>query len=285
MSILNSGDLASLNSSVQADDVDNFSSAGVVITGTWVGTLTFEGSLDGTNFKTMLAVLLDGSNMAATTTGNNSYIISTCGLKSVRVKMTAYTSGTATIVIQGAKSQSFMSTIAMLRGGTDGTRIGNVSDRLKVDTAFSTTQSTSTAIIKLYYDDMNVANGGVARDTSITTSYTTIYNKSGAGLIYGFSVSFEGNIIGADEFLLKFTVDSLVIAEISTADIGTNALYALGADGDVQILGWQVANNNVMFKAPGGGGVRYNATVKIEIKKVTGSSKRFRAGLIGLTKE
>lgn len=171
-----------------------------------------------------------------------------------------------------------------IMGATDATKIGNTGDRLKVESAFSTSISTIPGISKLYYDDMNASNGGVARDTQITTAYTTIYNKSGLGLIFGFSVSFEGNILGSDEFILKFTVDSLVVAEISTSDIGTNALYNLGTAQDAIILGWQTVNNNVMFKAPAGG-VRYNTSVKIEIKKASGSNKRFRAGLIGLTKE
>lgn len=285
MAILNSGDIIALNGTVQADDVDNFPSAAVLVTGTWVGTLTFEGSTDGTNFKTMLAILLDGSNMVSSTTGNNSFLISTSGLKTVRLKMTAYTSGTATVLIQGAKSQAFLNTIAMLRGATDGTKVGNVSDRLKVDATFSTTTTTVPGIVKLAYDDMNVANGGVARGTAITTAYTTIYNRSGNGYIFGFSVSFEGNIVGADEFMLKFTVDSLVVAEISTADVGTNALYAAGSDLDALIWGFQTANNNLMFKAPGNGAVKYASSVQIQIKKVSGSNKQFRAGIIGLTKE
>lgn len=172
-----------------------------------------------------------------------------------------------------------------LLGGTDATVIGNTGDRLKVDAAFSGSVTTVPSIVKLKYDDMNVANGGVARGTAISTSYTTIYNYSGTGSIFGFSVSFEGNILGADEFILKFTVDGLVVAEISTNDIGTNSLYAAGADGDALIWGFQTANNNVMFKAPGNGALKYATSVQIQIKKASGSNKQFRAGVIALTKE
>lgn len=172
-----------------------------------------------------------------------------------------------------------------LLGGTDATPIGNTGDKLKVDATFSTGATTVPGIVKLAYDDMNATTGGVARGTAITTSYTTIYNRSGTGYIFGFSVSFEGNIIGADEFILKFSVDGLTVAEISTADVGTNALYAAGSDGDALIWGFQTANNNLMFKAPGNGAVRYGTSVQIQIKKASGSNKQFRAGVIGLTKE
>ncbi len=172
-----------------------------------------------------------------------------------------------------------------LLGGTDATVIGNNGDRLKVDTLLSSTVSSIPGINKLYYDDMNVANGGVARGSAISTTYSTVYNRSGTGLIFGFTISFEGNILGADEFIIKFTVDSLVIAEISTLDIGTNSIYDLGSDSDANLIGWQTNANNVLFKSPGNAGVRYNSTVKIEIKKASGSNKQFRAGLMSLTKE
>lgn len=172
-----------------------------------------------------------------------------------------------------------------LVGGTDGTLIGNTSDRLKVETTLATNISTTSGINKLYFDDMNASNGGVARDTAITTNYTTIYNRNGSGLVFGFTISFEGNIIGADAFIIKFTIDSLVIAEINTIDIGTNSLYNLGSNGDSNLLSFQVNSNNVLFKSPANSGVRYNSSIKIEIKKDSGSNKKFRAGLISLTKE
>lgn len=172
-----------------------------------------------------------------------------------------------------------------VKGGTDGTKIGNSGDKLKVESSVSTSVSTVQSISKLSYDDMNASNGGVARGTAINTTYTTIYSKNSSGFIFGFTVSFEGNIIGADEFILKFTVDSLVVAEISTVDIGTNAIYAAGSELDALMWGFQVANNNITFKTPGNGGLRYNSTVQIQIKKASGSNKQFRAGVIALTKE
>lgn len=161
----------------------------------------------------------------------------------------------------------------------------NTEGRVKVETVFSSSISTVPGIVKLAYDDMNASNGGVARDTAITTSYTTVYNRSGSGLLFGFCISFEGNIFGADEFIVKFTVDSLVVAEISTLDIGTNSIYNMGAGGDAALLGWQTDSNNVLFKPPGHAGIKYGSSIKIEIKKASGANKKFRAGIVSLTKE
>lgn len=285
MSILNTGTAGALNATVDATSLDSIGSVSALITGTWVGTITFQGSLDGSVFFDMLALNLSTNALISTTTANGSFLINSFGLKAVRVKATSYTSGTLTATFQSASGIAFQNTLAAIQGNSDGTKIGNTGDRLKVESTIATTITTTPAIIKLAYDDMNASTGGVARGTAISTTYTTIYNRSGTGQIFGFTVSFEGNIIGADEFILKFTVDSLVVAEISTADIGTNALYAMGSDGDALIFGWQTANNNVMFKTPGSGGIKYSSTVKIEIKKASGSNKQFRAGLIGLTKE
>lgn len=285
MSILSTGTIGALNATLDATSLDSVGSTSILITGTWVGTATFQGSLDGTTFVDMLGVQISNAQITSTTAANGSFLINTFGLKTLRVKMTAYSSGTATVTMQSANGLAFQNVLAVMSGATDSTRIGNNGDRLKVDAAFASTVTTVPGIVKLAYDDMNASNGGVARGTAITTSYTTIYNRSGAGYVFGFSVSFEGNIIGADEFILKFIVDGLTVAEISTADIGTNALYAAGSDGDALIWGFQTANNNLMFKAPGTGALRYASTVQIQIKKASGSNKQFRAGVIGLTKE
>lgn len=285
MASLESGTIAALNGTVSSSGLDNFGTAGIIVTGTWVGTLTIEGSLDGTNFLSMFGQSMTTNVIKSTTTVNDQLLVNVAGLKALRLKMSAYTSGTATVTIQANAAVILQRSMATLIGATDGTQIGNNGDKMKVEATFSTGVTTVPGIVKLAYDDMNVANGGVARGTAISTTYTTIYNRSGAGYIFGFSVSFEGNIIGADEFILKFTVDSLVVAEISSADIGTNALYAAGSDGDALIWGFQTANNNVMFKTPGQGGLKYGSTVQIQIKKASGSNKQFRAGVIALTKE
>ena len=72
-----------------------------VLTGTWVGTVSFEGSAD--DGSTWIALLAGGlkpvdSLYAVTTTANGTFVISNVGgLTHVRVKMSLYTSGTATV--------------------------------------------------------------------------------------------------------------------------------------------------------------------------------------------
>jgi hypothetical protein len=70
-------------------------SVGLQITGTWVGQLEFEASTDGTNYQS-----IEASNGTATvnaTTGNDIYILPGAGYAKVRVRASAWTSGTANI--------------------------------------------------------------------------------------------------------------------------------------------------------------------------------------------
>lgn len=84
-------------------DGDHFSFS---ISGTWVGTLVFQGSLDGTNWFPMTMQNLNSAVVAAssiTSTGtdvNGGYTkVVGHGLLYVRGNMTAYTSGTSNIWI------------------------------------------------------------------------------------------------------------------------------------------------------------------------------------------
>lgn len=164
-----------------------------------------------------------------------------------------------------------------------GTEVGTAANPLAVTSPVAV--GNVSAVNKYYIDDMNAANGGVARGSAISTTYVTTYSKSGSGLLFGFSISFEGNLLGADEFIIKLTMDGTIAFEISTSDVGTAALFGFGTNGDAQTLGIQVANNNFVFKMPEQAAFRYNSTIAIAIKKVGGSTKQFRAGVVTLTKE
>jgi len=138
------GNLTALNSTVSTSVLDGLGTAGIIILGTWVGTITFQGSIDGTNWVSMPAQPLTGGVIGSTTAANGSFRVNVTGLQSVRVLMSAYTSGTANVVIECTAEAGFIRTLSTLTGGTDGSQIGNTGDRLKVDATFS---GTSTAVM------------------------------------------------------------------------------------------------------------------------------------------
>lgn len=78
------------------------SGATVQITGTWVGTITFEGTVDGTNYSSINGVFASSSTPKPTATANGIYRITPSGMASFRANMTAFTSGTAVISIRAS---------------------------------------------------------------------------------------------------------------------------------------------------------------------------------------
>lgn len=70
------------------------------VTGTFTGTLTFEGSLDGTNWFAVTGNALSNTSSTtnvATTTTAGAFRFNTVGIQQLRLRMSAYTSGTATV--------------------------------------------------------------------------------------------------------------------------------------------------------------------------------------------
>lgn len=74
----------------------------VDVRGTWVGTLTFQGTVDGTNWLSINAFPQAGGISVTTTTGNGDWYIDPTGYLQVRAEFTAYTSGTVTVAMEGS---------------------------------------------------------------------------------------------------------------------------------------------------------------------------------------
>lgn len=96
-----SGSLAALNQTVVLA-LNGQSAASVQLSGTWVGTVTFEGSNDGTNWTSVNAVADSTSQPQPTTTVNGLYRLTPGGLMQLRANMTAFTSGSATVSMRAS---------------------------------------------------------------------------------------------------------------------------------------------------------------------------------------
>ena len=95
------GTLTALNTLVNLP-INDVSSAYARISGTWVGTIQFQGSVDGVTFVPLTAVQGGQTNAytaAGFTTNGGVRIALSAGFTSIQAVMTAYTSGTATVVI------------------------------------------------------------------------------------------------------------------------------------------------------------------------------------------
>ena len=100
-------------------NVANQGSIGIQITGTWAGTITFQGTVDNVNYASILVAPSTSLTPVSTTTANGMWTAGTGGLSAVRVVFTAYTSGTAAVTQRVAQ-------VAQRSSGTSGGGSGTV---------------------------------------------------------------------------------------------------------------------------------------------------------------
>ncbi len=92
-----------------AQDVTGLSCAGyggvaIQATGTFVGTLSFEGSTDNENFRALLVTPSNSATQVSSSTGVGLWFANVTGLLTIRVRMSAYTSGTASVRLKASES-------------------------------------------------------------------------------------------------------------------------------------------------------------------------------------
>lgn len=88
-------------------NIAGLGSIGIQITGTWVGTITFKGSLGTTStstFDDLLVLPLDSTTQVNTVTSNGTWTAPIAGLNQIRIQFTSYTSGIATISYRAVTS-------------------------------------------------------------------------------------------------------------------------------------------------------------------------------------
>jgi hypothetical protein len=94
------GSLGAQDQSATLTNVSGYGGAGFQVSGTWSGTITFECSVDRTTFVALNAAPYNSSTSVTTTSGNGAFQSTITGCTMVRARMSAYTSGTASVTIQ-----------------------------------------------------------------------------------------------------------------------------------------------------------------------------------------
>jgi hypothetical protein len=84
-------------------NVDGFKAVYVQITGTFVGTVTFETSLDGTNWVATGGAAVATGTLASAPTAPGAWTITTNGVNLFRARVSAYTSGNITVLAKGSR--------------------------------------------------------------------------------------------------------------------------------------------------------------------------------------
>jgi hypothetical protein len=124
------GSITAISQSIDLSS-PNQSTEIIQITGTWVGTLVFEGSNDDSTYYPINAINRATNLLTNSTSSSGSFEAKTNAFQYVRIRSSLWTSGTAIINSYGSDAASLINTDSILRGGTDATIIGNNSDALK----------------------------------------------------------------------------------------------------------------------------------------------------------
>jgi epidermal growth factor receptor substrate 15 len=165
---VSSGSVTANGQSVIASNLAGHGSIGVQVSGIWVGTLAFEGSVDGTNYVAIAARSPNVGTPVTTTTANNVWRITAGGFINVRLRSTAWTSGTAVVTFR--ESLSSVSSIMSEPIPTGANVIGAVTQ----SGAWATTQSGTWSST-----NADVAGTGVALNAANAAALVVLAGRHG----------------------------------------------------------------------------------------------------------
>lgn len=138
---------ATANSSI-SQAISGFPSTKIQVTGTWSATLEFDQSIDGGTTWTTMGCHVTGSAFdRSSVTGNGIFDCETAGVSNVRVRATAYTSGTVAIKFASSSAPGAIKQISgtkILQGGVAQGLIG-----CDTEVSFNTSSSGDLQIVAL----------------------------------------------------------------------------------------------------------------------------------------
>ena len=149
-----SGSLSALNQTIEFDS-GNKSQQGVYISGTWVGTITFEATQDGTNWFSVNGLNQSTLAKVTSTTSNGTFLLITTSFEKSRARLSSYVSGTVLVQNWGADNASAVYAIQ-----ADSWNINNISGTVTLPTGAST-EATLSALNTKFNQDYGVSSGAI----------------------------------------------------------------------------------------------------------------------------
>ena len=230
--VVATGTLAAAAQTVALSIAGGMSAASAQITGTWVGTIQFEGTVDGTNWVPINGVYAGGTAPGPTITANGVVRLTPSGLASIRLNATAWTSGTATITMRTGRGTggTFLNQSLPIGTNTIGS-IGNTSFAVTNAGTFAA-QATLAAETTKVIGTVNLSAGQtVAAVTAITNALPTGANTIGAISNASFAVTNAGTFaaqatLAAETTKVIGTVNLSAAQTLAAVTAITNALPA-----------------------------------------------------------
>jgi hypothetical protein len=206
------GTLGALNATLNLP-INDVSSAYALISGTWVGTIQFQGSVNGTNFVPLEAVQGGSTNAYSTTgftTNGGVRIALPAGFTSIQAVMTTYTSGTATVTVNASAAPANLEVVQFNAANLNAS-IGSIVTDLDKTITGTITALNGTVVI--------AANGTSSVNASVSGTWVgtlVMEGQSGDGIWYTLAV---GNPNGG----------------LNISSFTTNNLYTVGSGGFTQV--------------------------------------------------
>jgi len=159
-------------------------------------------------------------------------------------------------------------------------------NRLCVDTIASGAGALIPALTsKLRYEDINESTGGVARGATITSGWTPIYQYVGSGLLHGFLVNVETK----DQWRLRMVVDDEEVLGsdgMLTNDMIGDAVYDIDNESleTYSNIGIHFGEHDKIMWGFTSLPLRFYSSLRLYLRR-TGANKKFRAGLMVISKD
>jgi hypothetical protein len=170
------GNLTAINQNVTTTPSGLDNGLAIQISGTFVGTVTFEGSLDGTNYSAISARPLNSGAPVSTATAPGIFKSSFSGIRFFRVRCSAFTSGTIVVTVDAQSNNGAVSLSEALPVGQN--NIGSIfvqAGQLGLTTSTGTIATANTSV--------------VAAATNASRRYLLVQNVSATEIYVNFSAA------------------------------------------------------------------------------------------------
>lgn len=226
-------------------DVTNYKSLSVQLSGTWVGTNTFQGSNDGTNYVSVKVVDVATGLTSTTSTANGLFYVP-INFKYFRVNATAYTSGTITATIDLNYTPSFMTVLdggAVTNAGTFAVQItGSALTSLQLlDDSTGTVGSAVPTKAQVAGGTDGTNSRILKTDSSGELQVDVLSLPAGTNLLGKISSSQETSTMydGTTALTPKFVA-------ISASSSGNNTILAAVTSKKIRVLGMYLISNGTV---------------------------------------
>lgn len=250
-------------------------SSTIQLTGTWSGTVTFEGTTLGNSWVSVVAKNVATGAEATTATANGVYVIPSAGLNQVRARFSTATSGTVVATLQCGNGDNAVNIV------TTGATLTTSLSSEKTDDAAFTPATSKVVVIGGEFDDttpdsVDEGDAGAPRISANRNLYTTI--RDAAGNERGLNIDASNNLgakLAANSGVDIGDVDVLsVIPGTGATNLGKAIDTATGAT-DTGVLGLctrddalsaltPIEGDNVQCRVDANGGLWVSLATKLD---------------------